>query len=375
MQRLSFLIGLLFWTLVAAAQNEEDPFQKFMFVEIKGHSGSHLYTGDGLEEVLDNGYGAVEIQLGWQTSGKEDWHGAYGFPSYGVGIYSGSIGNPDILGAPNAVYGFINFPLTLNKRNTLFSDMALGYAYDLKPYDPDNNQDNSAIGARGGAYFNLGLGFRYELNREIDLTYGLDITHISTGRMFQPNFGLNMAGLFLGARYNFNSRQKQVDNSLRPERVLAVRPDYPEEWSDLSNTDEDNILIHGAMGTTQNREDKGTSNRYLNATVTLEYQHFFNLKNGVSAGLDYFHDGSLEAFGESHEMYGFHVGYDYRIWRITIRLQGGSYFSAPDLKGSYFLRPALKFDFTDHLFGQLGLKTIDGLAADWIEFGVGVSLP
>lgn len=372
MQRLIIPVFLVLGSVLSYGQESNDPQQKFMFVELRGHSGTHFYTGEALSATLDNGYGALEVRLGWQTSGDKDWHGAYGYPSYGVGWYTGAIGNPDILGAPNALYGFINFPLQINKRNTLVSDLALGYTYDLNPYDPDGNPNNDAIGARGAVYFNLGIGFRYELNREIDLTYGLDFTHFSNGRSFQPNYGLNMMGVFLGTRYNFNNRQSKVDPSVRPTQILNVRPNYPDEWSDLSDTDEDNILLFGAIGTSQNSEDAGTSNRYFNSSVVLEYQHFFNLKHGATVGLDYFYDGSVEFYGDEPNMFGYHVGYDYRIWIFSIRLQAGGYFSAPDRKGGFFFRPAGKFDITDHLYAQVGLKTLNGGAADWVEFGIGV---
>ncbi len=364
------LFNLLTISSLAQVGAIED--QKFMFVELRGHSGVHLYTGEALNEALDNGYGAIEVRLGWQTSGDEDWHGAYGYPSYGVGWYSGAIGNPDILGAPNALYGFINFPLMINERNTLVSDLALGYTYDLNPYDIDNNPTNDAIGARGAVYFNLGIGGRYELNREIDLTYGIDFTHFSNGRSFQPNYGLNMVGLFFGTRYNFNNQQKETDPSVRPIQILPVRPDYPDEWSDLSNTDENNLLLYASAGTSQNREDEGTSNRYFNSSVTLEFQHFFNLKHAATVGLDYFYDGSLVPYNDDPNMVGYHVGYDYRIWKFSIRLQVGGYLDAPDRKGGFFFRPAGKFDITDNIFAQVGLKTLNGGAADWIEFGIGV---
>lgn len=362
--------SLLFSQLTVAQESSGD---HYMFVELRGHSGVHFYTGEALSSTLESGYGSLEARLGWQTTGANDWEGAYGYPSYGFGWYSGFIGNPEVLGQPNALFGFLSFPISINRRNTFMSDLSLGLTYDLNPYDPDNNPNNDAIGSPVTVYFNLSLGGRYNLNREIDLTYGIDFTHFSNGRTVQPNYGLNMMGAHLGTRYHFNPHQHKVDNGIKPQVLLDVRPDYPTEWSDLSNTDEDNFLLYLAGGTTQNGQDKGTSNRYFNSSVTFEYQHFFNLKNGVVAGLDLFYDGSLTAFDEDPWMYGYHGGYDYRIYRFTMRFIVGGYFSAPERKGGFFMRPAAKWDFNDHIYAQVGLKTLNGGAADWVEYGIGFS--
>lgn len=368
------LAALLFSLSFNLSAQTKEHKERFMFAELRGHSGIHFYTGDALSSALESGYGSLEVRLGWQTDGRSDWMGVYGYPSYGLGWYSGAIGNPKILGNPNALYGFLSFPISINRRHTFISDLAFGLTYDLNPYDPVDNPTNDAIGARGAVYFNWGFGGRYNLNREIDLTYGIDFTHFSNGRSFQPNYGLNMMGLFVGTRYHFNTRQSSVDPSIRPLEILPVRPVYPTEWADHSNTAEDNVLLMGAVGTTQNGEDAGTSNRYFNSSVVLEYQHFFNVKHAATVGLDYFYDGSLVAFNDDPHMSGFHIGYDYRIYIFSIRLQVGGYFNAPERKGGFFFRPAAKFDIYEGLYAQVGLKTLNGGAADWVEFGVGYEL-
>src|SRR5688572_15725223 len=46
---------------------------RFRFVDIKLHSGSHYYSGERLEEALKNGYGALELRYGWHTKGDNEW--------------------------------------------------------------------------------------------------------------------------------------------------------------------------------------------------------------------------------------------------------------------------------------------------------------
>ena len=367
---LTLLISLGSFTIFA-----QDHPGRLMFVDIKGHSGSHIYTGDALTEFLEYGYGAAEIRLGWQTDGRNDLEHDYNFPYFGVGWYSGAIGSPEILGQPNAIYGFFGFPVGKHKRNSFNPELALGLTYDLVNYDPEDNPYNDAIGARMAVYFNLNFGFNYALNREIDLIYGIDFTHFSNGRTFQPNYGLNMIGINLGARYHFNTGQKKYSPGIRPEKVLPVRADYTRIKKRKRLFNENNILVTTGFGTSQNLADAGTDNRYFNFSGILDYQHFFSIKHGFTAGLDFFHDGSMEPLGDDPNMLAGHLGYDFRFWDLTLRLQMGSYISAPERRmGTIFMRPAVKYDLFERIYAQVGLKTLNGAAADWIEFGFGYQI-
>lgn len=371
MKRRVVIVVLIIFCFEAFAQDQG----KLMFLDIKLHSGSHLYTGDRLTEFLEYGYGAGEVRIGWQTRGKNDWEHEYNFPYYGLGWYTGAIGNPEILGQPQALYGFFGFTIGQHKRHKFTPELALGLTYDLANYDPVDNPYNDAIGARAAVYFNLNFGFNWALNRELDFIYGLDMTHFSNGRSFQPNFGLNMLGINLGIRYHFNSAQKEYSPGIRPENLLSVRPDYSKVAPQKKRFNENNILLTTAFGTSQNQEDAGTDNRHFNFSGILDYQHFFNLKHGFTAGLDFFYDESLEPRGDEPEMIGSHLGYDFRFWRLTVRLQFGTYLSAPESRmGSMYMRPGINYAFTDRLFGHLALKTQNGAAADWVEFGIGYAL-
>lgn len=214
----SLLLTLLAPMLLA---QESDP-NHFRVLEVRGHSGTHLYTGEALKEVLQNGYGAAQVRYGWQSSDAGGWQSSYQYPIYGLGWYTAFIGDPEVLGTPGAFFGFVSFPLYQYRRHRMFLEPSLGLSYDFEPYNPETNVHNDAIGSRFNVYFALNLGAAYRLNREMDLVYGLDLTHFSNGRTFRPNKGLNLAGLNLGFRYHFNSKSAVVvgldgfyDNSLR----------------------------------------------------------------------------------------------------------------------------------------------------------------
>ena len=354
----------------------KENFGRFRFVEIKGHSGAHLYTGNSLNEQIESGYGAVEVRFGWQPSNESSWSNPYGFASYGVGWYSGFIGNPQVFGNPNALYGFMNFHLSrYNKKNVMELTPAFGLTYGLEPFDSETNPLNDAIGARMAVYFNLHYGGAYRLNREMDLLYGIDFTHFSNGRSYQPNYGLNMLGINVGIRYHYNADQRKVDNDPYTNRLIQSRFRRPKSRKLKENRNKRNSLnIHTAIGTVQNEGDEGTSQRYTTFSGMLDYRYKFNEMSGVTIGFDLFHDPSLEPeFPNSEDwyMYAVHAGYDFMFWRLAIRVQLGTYLGSDRNKNSLFIRPALQLEITKWMHTQVGLKTRRGAAADWVEFGIG----
>ena len=292
--------------------------------------------------------------------------------SYGLGWYSGAIGDPEILGSPNGLYGFVDFPLTYGRRTNQHISSAVGLSYDLNPYTEENTA-NDAIGSPVNVYFNLAYGFQTRLNREMDLLYGLDLTHFSNGRFATPNLGLNMFGLYLGIQYRWNAMQKEIDADPFSHRLLQVRPQDPSPRK-ATPRNEDYIHVYYAAGSVQTNAQAGTSDRYLTSSIVAEYQYQFNSMHAVAGGLDLFYDASLsEKFEDTPEWWllGTHIGYDFMFYRFTIRAQVGTYLTDDRGKGGFFLRPAVKYDVTDNFYGQLGLKTLNGGISDWVEFGVG----
>jgi hypothetical protein len=357
----------------AISLNAQDAQNKFRNLEIKLHSGFHIYSGDKLGEALDNGYGAVEIRLGRTVPKNDNWTNYYNNPTYGFGVYSGAIGNPDLLGSPNAIFGFISFPIGKPDKHVFVIEPSFGITYDLKPHDPETNPLNDAIGSRAGVYFDLNFGGVLWVNREMDFTYGFDLSHFSNGRTFTPNYGLNMAGFNVGFRYHFNRTQNKIDNNFIPERILPSRPSKLPVLSDTL-VKRHGVNLYAAVGTTQVND---LDDRFFNSTLTVEYAYRRSMKHSYTFGFDLMYDGSLEGnYPEKKDRYliGVHPGYDFSFWKLDLRAQVGFYLSDSRGKGAFYLRPALRYRFNKNIFAQVGLKTKDGAAADWVEYGIGVQL-
>lgn len=346
---------------------------RFKYSELKAHSGLHIYTGKKLNDVLEQGYGSLEARVGWFPKNTEEWSKYYGNPSYGVGFYSGLIGDPDVLGTPNALYGFINFPLSRpGKRNSLEISPSLGLTYNLRPFNEVANPNNDAIGSKIAVYFNVHFGAVYQMNREMDLVYGIDVSHFSNGRSNVPNHGLNMFGLNVGFRYNYNKAYNWNASTVYQQDPLPARFKAEPKTPTIA-LNQNAINIYAAGGLVQNDEDMGTYKYYPTLSIVGEYQHTFSKMHAFTAGIDYFRDESLKPKYASSQrnLIGVHAGYDFMFWKMAIRMQAGTYLTDNRGKGSFFLRPAFQYHISKKVYAQVGLKTMAGAAADWIEFGVG----
>lgn len=390
--RLLFILFLAISTSTYAQEEKLDynevkdieNFGKFRYVQVIGHFGSHFYSGQDLDDALTSGYGALEVRLGWQNNDPEDWSNKYyNAVTYGVGFYSGYIGDPAVLGNPNAVYGFIDMPFGNyygNKRTTWHFNSALGLTYNLIPYDETDNPTNDAIGAKFAVYINFAFSGHTAMTREMDFTYGLDYTHFSNGRSFTPNYGLNMIGLHTGLKYHYNKAQKQVNRDLFTTEVIPSRFKRMQSVP-IEKQGKNKINVGLSYGTVQNghneNADKGgqPDNRYNTFSGALEYMRIFDMKHGLTVGLDLFYDESLiidYPDPKDRYLYAYHVGYDYTFWKITVRTQIGGYFGEDGDKGKekVWARPALEYNAWDWMSFHVGLKTRRGFAADWVEFGV-----
>lgn len=374
----AFVAALLLLSFTTYSQEiltpKEPENNRFRYIQIKPHFGSFLQSTDVLNEsgLLDNGYGGVTIKYGWQASNSETWASRYGYPSYGIGIYSGFLSDAEVFGNPNAIYGFIKFPFSdPSKRNIFALETSLGLTYKLKPYDSETNPINEAIGARAAVYFNIDFGFTYEWTRELDLLYGLDFTHFSNGSTYKPNAGLNLYGINFGLRYNYNAAQSTKKEDLYSNNVLSARFKRPNS-SPVRKISGNAISILLAGGVAQNEVLKGTETVMGVFSGIVEYEFQINEMHAITGGFDMFYDNRLQERKASDRWYtGVHAGYDFRFYKFAIKMQFGTYLGDNKDKGEFFMRPALRYDISKRLFAQVALKTLNGGAADYIEYGIG----
>lgn len=145
------------------------------------------------------------------------YKGAY----QGIGISRYYLKDKNELGSPVAVYLFQGGTIAqLGKRHSFNYEWNFGVSGGWKHYDYETNRNNQIIGSKVNAYLNTNFFFNWTLSRQLDLTYGVTLTHFSNGNTEFPNSGLNTVGLKLGLTYKFNDK-------VGPAKVL-YRPYIPQ---------------------------------------------------------------------------------------------------------------------------------------------------
>lgn len=353
-----------------------------MFFQVKAHLGLHLYTGVYFHDYLKETACATSLRLGWRTSGKKDWEKALNYPLYGFGIWGGRIGEEKYFGNPIGMYGFFSIPMIRTKRHNFNVELAPGIVFNLTPFDPYDNPNNDAVGSPMLLYFNFQLGGDLLLSRKFDFTYGIDYTHFSNGRIKTPNYGINIAGINVGLRYNFNPIKKGVQ-LLDPNFEPTVRPTLDKSPKGPAPKSHD-INLYAAIGPVMYETPELTGPEYTAWTTYIEYSRRYTHIASYNVGVDFLYDGSVEqsalTVGNTHSnsdnfYIGLHAGHAVYISKFSVELQLGAYIYKPNYyKGDWYLRTALRYQFDNGIFLQIGLKTKDAGAADWAEFGVGCRL-
>jgi len=407
MKRLTYLLfltlafqtlkGQEFSSLKAEQFDPDNNYGTFNYVHLSYFKGDHLNYPRDLEEMFTKGYNALELRLGWQSTGRQMWQQLHNYPVYGLGVFAGSMGESDldsIMGTPSALYFFFGAPWARFGRFTFMTDLAIGLSYDFNPYDREDNPANVAIGSRVNLYFNFNALLMYQLSQRLDLTLGYNLIHFSNGRTYTPQTGLNLGGLNLGAKYNFNP-VKNYTKYTRPDYQPPIRPEFIKDPKpEFERYGELQFTVAGGTVLTEPGEVKdsdgvpdstGLQNRYYTSTISLEYAYLVARKVKLDLGLDGFYDGSLENFINDQApqdvgfggkvMLGTHIGMQYRIERFAFYYALGAYlYKETHTRGSWYMRAGGRIGLTDDLDIHVALKTRNGGIADWIEWGMAYKL-
>ena len=356
----------------------------YNYIQVIYHNGVNPSRSEYMKDVFSNGFQALELRYGFQTTGRQMWQQLHNYPQYGFGTYFGDLGGAaaaSIIGRPMAVFFFFGTPAVRFGRFTFNIDGSFGLAFNLKPYDPEKNPYQNVIASKGNMYFNANFILYFEVSDRVDLSFGYGLTHYSSGRLFTPQAGVNTLGLNLGVKYNFNPI-KNYTKLKDPDYKPTVRPDYIKREKPEFKTNSEFQFMY-AVGTVQSERPLGEPEgmRYFTSTFAIDwaYQVARKIKTGV--GLDAFYDGSLietypdwegKEFSTLSKMsFGTHIGIQYLIERFAFIYYLGAYmYKESPARGGWYMRAGGRIRIVDNLHVNLTLKTMNGGIADWIEWGM-----
>ena len=382
MRIISLVILFSVTSLIGFAQNDTVRIDTNLFrlrntLEVRFHHGGIMPNNSNIDHLLTDPYSSLELRYGWQSYGHSTWNQLFKNPIYGVGYYQSALWADEYLGNPSAVYVFFNAPFVKGKRFDFRYDVGIGVSYDFTHYDPDLNPENDLIGSNVNVYFAGALEGVYKMSERSDVSLGVDLTHFSNGRTRTPNKGVNLIGFNAGYRYYIRSNKRydfyKMGENKRPKPYFTELPKF-EPYIEYYT------VVSGGVTTTEaSKADRDL--KYGAASITFDAARHYSHASKYGLGFDIFYDQSLQESYEGNNAdtkklfwYGVHIGHELKIYRFAVVVQLGFNLVDRVTKGDIYSRISLRYDMSDKVFARIGLKTLNGAAADFIEWGLGYSI-
>lgn len=264
--------------------------------------------------------GAVDLNLVWQTYGKKDWHQRRNFPVIGLGITYTDYGDNVIFGNCVGIYPNLQIPLLLRKNIDWTLRLGDGLAYVTRKYQTIAPIDtiNNAIGSHLNDFAVFMTDLRYHVNEHWQMQFGLSFTHISNADYHQPNLGVNLLGIHVGAQY--------FPVTYKPRPIIRDLPKLSNRW-----------LTEVRLGTTYN-ESRSPGNPELPSYMASVYaSRRWKGKNKYFFGADYAFHNDVLAFLKWCNLYhgnerahswdgAVFAGNEFLMGRVGIMTQIGIYY-------------------------------------------------
>lgn len=324
-------------------------------------------------------YFAYSLRLAKQTTGDKLWHQIYGYPEFGVGVYSAVFTNTKLLGNPIAVYGFFNAPFVKVNRLSLNYELGLGLTFNWNDLNPVSNPINVAISTDKSVYIDAGISFKYLLTRRLSFEVGYGFTHFSNGRLKMPNKGLNTGATKISLSCELNDEPIRYQSQIKPPFSCHY------EWIISGYGGSRNVLYVGTS------VDLATQMKGLNYAVfglsnTFNRQINYKSKIGFGFTMEYngsqnsqiiVEGGNLDVLDQRFERYlalSIYPSYELVIDRLSVVIQPGFYLyrkKSADMTPGYYQRIGVKYHFMKNTFLGINLRAYNFYQSDFIEWTIG----
>jgi Lipid A 3-O-deacylase (PagL) len=317
---------------------------------------------------------AMDINFVWQTYGKKDWQQRRNFPTIGAGITFTDYGNNRVYGRCVGIYTNITIPI-IKRRNwewTVRLGDGMGYVTRRNRYPVDSA--NCAISTHINDFAIFMTDVRWHIDDHWQVQMGANFTHISNGDYYQPNLGVNMAGLHVGVQYY------PVTNW--PKAIVRELPKLKNRW------------LAEMRVSTYYKEARAQGNPVVPSYLVAGYASRRWLgKNKMFIGADYMWHEDVYRFLLATKI---HEGPNQRNWAWDGAVFAGNEFLVGRLGlitqvGVYYHQTYLKFDDVYEKIGAhfyllrrekgpvkelfiSGMLLTHEITAQFAEFGLGVGI-
>lgn len=334
--------------------------------------------GTNIEAKRINTFQTFSLKFSTQTTGDKLWQQLYKYPNWGIGIYVADFYNPEEIGLPIALFGFLNAPFKRWDKLRFNYELGFGVTFNWKSFNPITNKYNVAIGAGESFLIDAGLNLQYNLTDRIEFVSGFSLTHFSNGALKKPNFGINTIAPKIGLKYNFYDRP--------PFRKQEV-PQFSKknEWL-LSAFGGAKNVIFDSVNIDIIEKYEGVYFPILGMSIAYNRQISYMSKIGIGMTVSY--DGSVNAqiaieeneletvdspLGEKIQL-SIYPSFELVVNKVSLILQPAFYLYRKKIKNQspgFHQRIGLKYHISDNLFVGITLRDYAFHVSDFIEWNLG----
>lgn len=349
----NLLIALLLSSLTSNAQIKYE-----YGIEYKQKVGILLAHHEIMAHLANSLSYAGELSFYIHSKGSENWQKAYRYPTYGVTLFGASLGNDSILGKSIGVFPFIEFPF-IRRQHFLFSGrLGAGLGYISKRYDKDFNPKNVAMSSAINALITFGLKTTYQFKSN-ELSFGIDMTHLSNAAFKMPNLGINLPYFSLAYGYTLQQQPKDTVGSV---------PIVPKKkW-----------LIGATLIASAKENSPSGGEKFPVYALSLHTRRFFNYKTGLEVAVDVISKQSIRGVQEDIPksqldliQVGLFAGFLLPLDQFHFVVGMGTYVRDKfNQDGRLYHRIGMRYYFKNGMNMQLVLHSHWG-RADFAELGIG----
>lgn len=360
------VMALLF--LFNASLSAQKTFWNDKYVEPVFYYGTVLARDNAIGYLMQDHIRAFQLNVGIQTNGSGYWQRFLNYPRLGFGYYHGNLGNNEVFGRINSLFGTAAIKtLSQKHRINIEHNLSAGLSLMNTCYYLHKNPLDIAFGSRVNSFLQYAILMPVRVSKQVELYGGMCFTHTSAAKIVKPNQGLHMLLSRFGARVDL------TPPVFKPE--IAVPTFY--------DTVKHRFSVIFSTGIKQ--YNRYSDRKYLVYAITTEYCYKISHVFGFGAGLNFYYDNVIKPYFRDlyNEKAGFdkifcstaHATAELFIGQLSFMFQPGIYlYKRFDDQKKYPFKFGFRYHFCRHLTAGILLKAHWTARADFLEFGVGYTL-
>ena len=318
-----------------------------------------------IKHFADTNPAGLELNVQYQTTGKNHWHQLYAYPRIGASFIYLNYHHP-VLGQSFALSPYLSLPAFKKLTNRVHFRFGTGLAYFSNKFNQTENPGNNVISSTWNAVIQTRLEYEFPIYQRLSVLAAFGLNHYSNGGNAKPNLGMNIATASLGINFLKNTNQP---SQIQEPEIIGKRYYF---------------TLSSSLGIKQ-RNDFDTV-RYVVKSVAITALRRMNQKSTLLLGVEGFYDPSLiprRAWdprikpGTTPDIrrVGINAGHELNFGKVAFGTQVGWYVYRPyKADAPFYQRLETKVQLHKNFFIAADLKLHNVIKADIIEYRLGIRI-